>query len=71
MTTTTYRGCTITRTGTTTSVRRSAGNSLRTFEAIVPLYEISGAVTKERGKRPFLTSIAEAKEYVANTLAGY
>jgi hypothetical protein len=65
----TYKGCTISRTNTTTTVRRRIGNSLRTYEAYVPLYEVEGTVTKPHGRRPFLTSIMEAKEYISDEIA--
>jgi hypothetical protein len=63
-----YKGCTISRTNTSTSVLRSYFGSLSTHEVYVPLYEIEGAVNKPRGLRPFITSIAEAKDYISEAL---
>jgi hypothetical protein len=63
-----YKGCTISRTSTSTSVLRSYFGSLNTHEVYVPLYEIEGAVSKPRGLRPFITTIADAKDYISDAL---
>ena len=49
-----YRGCTITRTETTTD----------TPHGIRKVYAIEGAVDKPAAQRPFITSIRAAKEYI-------
>lgn len=50
----TYRGCTITRTETTTD----------TPHGIRKVYAIEGAIDKPAARRPFITSIRAAKEYI-------
>ena len=65
--TTRYKGCTISRSNASTSVLRSNGG-LANWEVTVPLYDIKGAVIKPHGLRPFLTSIAEAKQYISEEI---
>ena len=65
--TTRYKGCTISRSNASTTVLRSNGG-LGSWEAIVPLYDIEGAVTKPHGLRPFITSIADAKAYISEEI---
>ena len=56
-----FMGYTFRATSTTTTVR--VLNRFHSYtEKIVPLYEIDGL--KERGKRPFLTSIEQCKDYI-------
>ena len=56
-----YRGYTFRRTSTTTEVTIGAG-TLHPRQEIRYLYEIYGL--KECGKRPFLTSVNECREYI-------
>ena len=57
-----YRGCTLSRTGTTTNVRRVVfGHS---YQAIAYVWAISGRLSKPAGQRPFLTSEAACREFV-------
>jgi len=65
--TTRYKGCIISRSNASTTVLRSNGG-LGSWEVVVPLYDIEGVVTKPRGLRPFLTSIAEAKQYISEEI---
>lgn len=51
----TYKGCTITRTETTTD----------TPHGIRKVYAIEGAIDKPAAQRPFITSIRAAKEYIS------
>ena len=53
-----YKGCTITQTETTTD----------TPHGIRKVYAIEGAIDKPAGKRPFITSIQAAKDYISDTL---
>jgi len=53
-----YKGCTITRTDITTD----------TPNGIRKVYAIEGAIDKPAGKRPFITSIRAAKEYISNCI---
>lgn len=61
-----YKGCTITRTATTTNVVEwfFGKESQRTRK----VYEIEGDVSKPAGTRPFLTSIQAAKDYISERL---
>ena len=61
-----YRGTEIIRTNITTTVRKYASG--RAYNALEYVYELSGAVDKAAGTRPFLTSITEAKEYIRSEL---
>ena len=65
-----YKDNDIIRTGSTTTVSiPMPGGSSGHYEAVRNLYRIEGEeVTKSAGKRPFITSIAEAKEYINDTL---
>ena len=58
----TYRGCTITRTTTTTNVVEWFCGKAR--QSIRKVYAIEGAIDKPAGRRPFITSIRAAKEYI-------
>jgi len=55
---TTYKGCTITETPVKTFDTHG-----RTF----PLYRITGRYEKAEGLRPFIRSIASAKEWIKNS----
>lgn len=56
-----YKGYTFRATSTMTTIYVSDGHGGHNSR-IVPLYEIDDL--KERGKRPFLTSINQCKEYI-------
>lgn len=62
MSVTFYKGCAIVRSDSHTTVRRRYG------EALVPLYRVKGTVEKPEGRRPFLTSIADAKRYISQEI---
>ncbi|MBR4655867.1 MAG: hypothetical protein IKO68_04660 [Oscillospiraceae bacterium] len=57
----TYKGYTFRATNTMTTIYVSDGHGGHNSRT-VPLYEIDDL--KERGKRPFLTSIDQCKEYI-------
>lgn len=57
----TYRGYTFRPTRTNTEVIRNAGAD-HPYTVIRPVYEIDGL--KEAGKRPFLTSAEQCREYI-------
>ena len=61
-----YKGCTITRTATTTNVVEWFGGWER--ERTRKVYAIEGAVNKPAGMRPFLTSIRAAKKYISERI---
>lgn len=52
-----YRGCKITISAMSTP--KPSGSA-----TLVPLYDISGRLTHNTGNRPFLTTIAEAKQWI-------
>ena len=54
----TYKGCTITQTETTTD----------TPHGIRKVYAIEGAINKPAARRPFITSIRAAKEYIRDKI---
>lgn len=56
-----YKGYTFRATRVMTEVYRANGYGYH-YKTIRPLYEIDGL--KECGKRPFLTSIRECREYI-------
>ena len=60
-----YKGYTFWKVHTTTEVILKAPNG-NPYTAIRNLYEIDGL--KEAGKRPFLTSVAQCKEYINETV---
>ena len=60
-----YRGCTLSRTGTTTNVTRVAFG--RSYRTVAQVWTISGRLTKPAGQRPFLTTEAACREYVRET----
>ena len=53
-----YRGCTITQTEITTD----------TPHGIRKVYAIEGAINKPAARRPFITSIRAAKEYIRDKI---
>jgi hypothetical protein len=63
-TTTTYRGCTLIRTETTTDVTRVAFG--RPYRAIARLWEVQGRLSSTRPSmgRRWLTSAAECREWI-------
>lgn len=63
-----YRGCEIIRTNMTTTVRRTFFGRDGLKEQLRPIYAIRGRVNKPAGLRPFITSIAEAKEWIEEEL---
>ena len=54
----TYKGCTITRTNTSTSVRRGGK------EHYVGLLRIDGRLEKREGLRPLITTLADARQWI-------
>jgi hypothetical protein len=67
MKTTTYRGCTLTETETTTDVTRTAFG--HRYQTVARVWGVSGRVQKSATARPFLTSAESAREYVRDELA--
>lgn len=66
----TYKGYTFRQTSATTTVYVKNPMGYHYYiERIVYLYEIDGL--KERGKRPFLTTIEQCKEYIRNHSGEY
>ncbi len=61
-----YKGCTITRTTTTTNVVKWFCG--KEPERTRKVYAIEGAIDKPAGMPPFLTSIQAAKDYISDTL---
>ena len=61
-----YKKHTITKTNTTTDIfRRTPFGRVGHYKDVAYLYEIDGPiVTKDRGRRPFLTSISQCKEFI-------
>lgn len=60
-----YKDHEIIKTNTTTSVLiANPGGNLGTYEATRNLYRIEGRYSKEEGKRPLITTIKDAKEYI-------
>ena len=61
-----YKKHTITKTNTTTDINKSMPfGRVGTYKTTAYLYEIDGPiVSKERGRRPFLTSISQCKEFI-------
>jgi len=64
--TTTYRGCTLTQTETTTDVIRTAFG--RRYQTTARVWTVSGRVEKSACARPFLTSAKSARDYVRDEL---
>ena len=57
-----YKNCEIIRTNTTTDIQKKCFGHW--YNTIAYVYEIIGEVKKDRGLRPFLTSIQESKDYI-------
>lgn len=57
-----HKGYTFRATSTMTTIYVSDGHGGR-HSRVVPVYEIDGL--KERGKHPFLTSVAQCREYIS------
>lgn len=67
MNTTNYKGFTIRKTDTTTTIKRLVpGTDYRFYDAIVNLYEIEDL--KAVGRTPFICSIRAAKDYINDYL---
>ena len=63
-------GSTAERTGITTTVRRSTPFGSRGhYEATARLWRVTGRHAKEPGQSPFLTSAAEAREWIRDQVA--
>lgn len=60
-----YKDHIITKTGTTTTAYMPMpGGRVGTYEKIVCLYDIQGKYGKPYSHRPFITSVAGAKEFI-------
>ena len=62
MTSVSYKGCSFSRTETTTDISRSAFG--RTYRAIGNVWGVSGRIQKNAMARPFLTSASQCRDYV-------
>jgi len=57
-----YKKCIITKTNTTTDGYKNVFGTER--PCIKYVYEVSGAIDKPAGQRPFLASISDCKNYI-------
>lgn len=65
-----YKGCGIWRSDWTTTVHVRRPHSIGLREELRPCYTINGKVSKAAAKRPFLTTVAQCKEWITAVLDG-
>ena len=61
-----YKGCTITKTKTTTDTSKNCYG--KTYNTIGYLHSIKGKINKPAGQTPFIVSIKEAKDYITEMI---